>query len=156
MTERIGYQELAPGLLQGMNKTESYLKKSGFDLKLLELVKYRVSQINGCAYCLDMHHKEAIHLGETQLRLHSLPAWRECPFYSDQEKAALAFAEALTNANQQEVEDEVFEELQAFFSKEEIALLTLGITQINAWNRINKAFRFTPGNYTVGQFGLKP
>ena len=154
MTERISLQELNPGFLAGLNKSEAFLKKSGFDLKLLELVKYRVSQINGCAYCLDMHHKEAIHMGETELRLHSLAAWRECPFYSKQEKAVFAFAEALTHANHQEVGDEVFEKLERFYSKEEIAVLILGITQINAWNRINKAFRTIPGNYVVGQFEL--
>ncbi|MEN7547596.1 carboxymuconolactone decarboxylase family protein [Rapidithrix thailandica] len=152
MKERISFQELNQEMFSGMYKSEAYLHKSGFDLKLLELVKYRVSQINGCAFCLDMHHKEAIHMGESELRLHSLAAWRECPFYSEKEKATLAFAEALTQANQQGVEDDLFEQLQAFYSKEEIAVLTLGITQINAWNRINKAFLTTPGEYKVGQF----
>jgi AhpD family alkylhydroperoxidase len=137
--------------MDGLMKTEFYLKKSGIDLKLQELIKYRVSQINSCGYCLDMHHKEAIGLGETQLRLHSLAAWRECPYYTDQERAALAFAEALTNANSQHISDDVFNKLAAFFSKAEIADLTLAITQINTWNRINKAFGTIPGNYQPGQ-----
>lgn len=151
MTQRISYQEVNKGLLDGMMKTEFYLKKSSIDLKLQELMKYRVSQINSCGYCLDMHHKEAIQLGETQLRLHSLAAWRECPYYSEQERAVLAFAEVLTNANNQHVSDEVFNNLAAHFSKAEIADLTLAITQINTWNRINKAFGTIPGKYEVGQ-----
>lgn len=152
MSERISYRELKPGLLDGMNKTEVYLKKSGLDLKLMELVKYRISQINGCAFCLDMHHKESLHLGESELRLYSLAAWRDCPFYSEKEKAVFAFAEVLTYPDHHGEDDEVFEKLQQFYSKDEIAILTLCITQINAWNRINRAFRTTPGNYIVGQF----
>ncbi|MDR8391392.1 carboxymuconolactone decarboxylase family protein [Aliifodinibius sp. S!AR15-10] len=152
MTERISYQDIQPELMKGINNIEHQLKKSGLDLKLLELVKYRVSQINGCAYCLDMHHKELIEMGEEELRLHSLPAWRECPFYSDKERAVLAFAEAVTKADSTEIEDRFFEPLAEFYSKPEIAALTVAVTQINTWNRINKVFRPTPGNYTVGQF----
>ncbi|MFC4874927.1 carboxymuconolactone decarboxylase family protein [Negadavirga shengliensis] len=152
MTERISFVELDSKLFDGMNRTEMYLKKSGLDLKLLELIKYRVSQINGCAFCLDMHHKEAIHMGESELRLHSLAAWKECPFYDEKERAALAFAETLTLAARQEAGDEVFDELARHFSKQEIASLTLAVTQINAWNRINKAFGTIPGAYQVGQY----
>lgn len=96
---------------------------------------------------------EAIEMGEGELRLHSLPGWRECPFYTEQEKAVLAFAEAVTKADSGGVEDQVFEPLTKFYSNSGIADLTIGITQINTWNRINKGFRTTPGNYTVGQFG---
>ena len=152
MTERISYQDMAKDVMDGLMKNEFYLKKSGLDLKLIELMKYRVSQINGCAYCLDMHHKEAIQMGETELRLHSLAAWREAPYYSEKERAVLAFAEALTNANHQDVGDELFQVLEKLFSKAEIANLTLAVTQINTWNRINKVFRTTPGNYKVGQY----
>lgn len=152
MKERISYLELPSGLLAGINRTENYLHASGMDLKLLELIKYRVSQINGCAYCLDMHHKEAINMGETELRLHSVIAWRECPYYSDEERAALWLAEVLTNANQQNVEDEVYDEVAKYFSKEEIAVLTVAITNINTWNRINAVFRIMPGQYVIGQF----
>jgi AhpD family alkylhydroperoxidase len=152
MTQRIGFHDTTKGLLDGMMKTDMYFKKSTLDHKLLELIKYRVSQINGCAFCLDMHHKEAIALGETEQRLHSLAAWRECPYYSEAERAVLAFAEALTFAHQQDVTDAIFEALTQFFSKAEIADLTLAIAQINSWNRLNKAFRTIPGNYKVGQF----
>lgn len=153
MEERISFQELDPSLLNGMNQSEVYIRKSGFDLKLMELIKYRVAQLNGCAFCLDMHHKEAIHSGETELRLHSLSAWRDCPYYSDKERAALAYAEVLTNIADQEVSEEIYEQLASFYTKHEIALLTLIVTQINSWTRMTKAFRITPGNYAVGQFG---
>lgn len=152
MKERISREEVSQKPFEGMYKTEFYLKNSGFDLKLLELIKYRVSQINGCAYCLDMHHKEAINMGESQLRLHSLAAWHECPFYEEQERVALAFAESLTNANLREVSDDVFIALEKHYSKEEIVILTIAITQINGWNRVNKSFLTTPGNYVLGQF----
>jgi AhpD family alkylhydroperoxidase len=152
MTQRISFQDATKGLWDGMFKTDMYLKRSGLDLKLVELLKYRVSQINCCAFCLDMHHKEATHMGETELRLYSLVAWRESPYYSEQERAALAFAEALTLSAQQDVADEVFDTLTQFFSKAQIADLTLAIAQINSWNRINKAFRTTPGGYQIGQF----
>ena len=91
MNQRIAFQELNPGYLDGLFKVSGYIKKAGPDHKLLALISYRVSQINGCAYCLDMHHKDAILLGETEQRLHSLPAWRECPYYSDKERAVLAY-----------------------------------------------------------------
>jgi AhpD family alkylhydroperoxidase len=149
MEPRISLEDTAKGFLDGLMKTGYYLKKSGLDQRLLELLHYRVSQINGCAYCLDMHHKDALHLGETELRLHSLAAWKECPFYTDQERAVLAYAEAVTTGS---VEDEVFEALTHFFSKPEIADLTLAIANVNSWNRLNKAFRSTPGNYQVGQY----
>ncbi len=147
MTPRIAHHEANKGLLDGLLKTEFYLKRSSLDHKIQELVKYRVSQINGCAYCLDMHHKDAIYMGETEARLYSLPAWRETPYYSEPERAALAFAEALTNTNQHHLSEEVFNHVAAHFSKAEIADLTLAIAQINSWNRLNIAFGSVPGNY---------
>lgn len=147
MTERISYEETSKGFGDGLMKTEYYLKNCGLDEKLMELMKYRVSQINGCAYCLDMHHKEAINIGEDELRLHSLAAWRECPFYNKNEKAVLQYAEVLTK--NEENYKQAFDELSVYFSKSEIANLTLAITQINTWNRINKAFGIIPGNYKV-------
>ena len=152
MSERISFHDTSKGFIDGMMKSEAYLKRSTVDHKLLELIKYRVSQINGCAYCLDMHHKEATHLGESELRLHSLAAWRECPFYDGKERAALAFAEAMTQTQPYVLSDEVFDSLAAFYSKAEVADITLTVTQINAWNRLNRAFRPVPGNYNVGQF----
>ena len=152
MTQRLSFQDAPKGLLDGLMKTEFFLKKAGLDLKLQEIIKYRVSQINGCAYCLDVHHKDAINLGEEEIRLHSLAAWKECPYYSEKERAALAYAEVLTNANQLEVDDHLFDALSNLFSKSEITELTVAITQINSWNRINKAFRTTPGTYKAGQY----
>jgi AhpD family alkylhydroperoxidase len=152
MKARIEFADATKGILDGMFKTEMYLHKSGLDLKLLELIKYRVSQINGCAYCLDMHHKEAIALGETEQRLHSVSAWRECPYYTDKERAVLAYAEAVTNLHQHGLTDELFENLSQHFSKAEIADLTLAVANINSWNRLNISFRTVPGGYKVGQF----
>jgi AhpD family alkylhydroperoxidase len=149
--ERISYNELPEGLMQGMLQTQTYLNKSGLDHQLQTLIKFRVSQINSCAYCLDMHYKEGIHIGETPLRLISLDAWRETPYYSEKEKAALAFAELLTHLPQEEASDSIHEDLNKHFSKQEIAILTLAIAQINSWNRITRSFGTTPGNYKVPQ-----
>ena len=152
MEQRIAFSDANKSLFEGLFKTEMYLKKSGLDHKLLELIKTRVSQINGCAYCLDMHYKDAVAMGESEQRLYSLPAWKECPYYSEAERAALAYAEAVTNIPQQEVTDEVYNKLTQHYDKSEIADLTLAITSINTWNRLNIAFRTTPGGYKVGQF----
>lgn len=152
MEARIAFTDTTKGIVDGLLKTEMYLHKSGLDLKLLELIKYRVSQINGCAYCLDMHHKEAIALGENEQRLYSLSAWKECPYYSDKERAVLAYAEAVTNLHQHGITDELFEHLSQHFSKAQIADLTLAIANINSWNRLNISFRTVPGGYKVGQF----
>ncbi len=150
MDQRIAFAETAQGFANGLMQSGLYIKKSGLDLKLLELVYYRVSQINGCAYCLDMHHQEAILLGETELRLHTLAAWRECPYFTDEERAVLAFAEAVTHVH---IIDEVFAELGRFYNKQQIADLTMAIANINTWNRLNITFRSTPGHYRPGMFG---
>lgn len=147
--ERITYSEIPKGLFSGMLKINNYLEKTTLDIKLLELIKYRVSQINGCAYCIDMHYKEALHAGESELRLHSSSVWKEVPYYSDKEKAALAFAEAVTNISICGVTDEIYFMLTEFFCKEEIANLTLAIVEINSWTRLMKTFNFTPGKYNV-------
>jgi AhpD family alkylhydroperoxidase len=151
MKERISIKDVPQGLMTGMFSMGGYLKKTGLDEKLLELVKYRVSQLNGCAFCLDMHHKDAIHHGETEQRLHALPAWRECPWYSDAERAALAYTEALTT--HPGVDDQVFTTLASFFNNKEITDLTFTIALTGVWNRLNIAFHITPGTYQVGQFG---
>lgn len=147
--ERISYTEVPKGLFGAMMKINEYLKQTDLDNKLLELVKYHVSQINGCAYCIDMHYKEAIHEGETELRLYSLSVWNEVPYYSDKEKAVLAFAEAVTNIHENGVADDVYTPLTDVFSKEEIANLTLAIAEINSWTRLMRTFNITPGNYEV-------
>lgn len=142
-------KENYPQLLEGMIKTEIYLKKTGIDHKLLELIKYRVSQINGCAFCLDMHHKEALALGESEQRLHTLVSWRECPYFSDEEKTALNFAETLTHIDTGEITDSLFESLKQHFTDDQIAALTLAVSQINGWNRINRTFGSIPGTYKL-------
>ena len=131
MEQRIAFTDANKGIFDGLFKTEMHLKKSGLDPKLLELIKTRVSQINGCAYCLDMHWKDALAIGETEQRLYSLPAWKECPYYSEAERAVLAYAEAVTKIPQQDVTDEVFNTLSQYFNKAEIADITLAITSIN-------------------------
>jgi len=152
MTQRISFQDVPQELMAGLMRTGAYMAKSTIDHKIFELIKFRASQINGCAYCLDMHYKDAIAMGETEQRLYSLSAWRECPYYTEQERAVLAFTEAVTNVNRQEVDDEVYDNLARFFSKSEIVELTLCAALINTWNRINKSFRTIPGGYVPGQF----
>ena len=138
--ERISLNDAPQGMLQVVLNVEKYVNKSNVDKKLLELLRTRVSQINSCAYCLDMHYKEAIHAGETEKRLYSLPAWRETNYYTPKEQAALAFAEILTRLPAEENSDHIHDELAKHFSKEEIAYLTLAIAQINLWNRVVRSF----------------
>lgn len=123
--------------------------KSSLESNLRELVAFRISQINGCAYCLDMHAKDARHHGETEQRLYALSAWRETPFYSDRERAALAFAEAVNKAH---VPDGVYEAAKTQFTDSELIDLTLAVTTINTWNRLNLTFGNAVGTYQVGQF----
>jgi AhpD family alkylhydroperoxidase len=152
MEQRISFQDGNKGLLDGLFKIGMYLKQSGLDHKLQELIKTRASQINGCAYCLDMHWKDAIAQGETEQRLYSLSAWRECPYYTPAERAALAYTEAVTKIPQTDVTDEVFNELSKHFDKAQIADITMAILAINSWNRLNVAFRTIPGGYKPGMF----
>lgn len=127
-----------------------YLKKSTIETAIHGLILVRVSQINGCAYCLDMHYKEARAKGETEQRLYGLSAWRETPYYSDRERAALTWAEAVTKCD---VLNSIYEEVKKQFSDEELVDLTIAVIGINSWNRVNFAFPTTPGSYQVGQFG---
>jgi AhpD family alkylhydroperoxidase len=150
MTQRISFQDVPEGYMDVLMKVGYYIKKSGIDPKLVELINFRVSQINGCAYCLDMHHKDLIVMGETEQRLYSLPAWRECPYYDDKERAVLAYAESLTESR--DADDTVFDALSAFFSKAQIANITLAVVTINTWNTLNKSFRTIPGGYKPGQY----
>ena len=152
MTPRINLQDIPKGMMDCLMKTGAYIRSTNLDRKLTTLIEYRVSQINSCAFCLDMHHKEAIHMGESESRLHGLAAWREFDYYTDKERAALAFAEVLTNANHQDVDEQTYAALEAVFTKEEIIHLTLEITMINTWNRLNKTFKTKPGYYKVGQY----
>ncbi|HTQ39823.1 MAG TPA: carboxymuconolactone decarboxylase family protein [Pirellulales bacterium] len=126
---------------------EKYLRTCGLEASLMELVKMRTSQINGCAFCLDMHSKDARAAGETEQRLYSLNAWRETPFFTDRERTALAWTEALTLIADTHAPDEVYEQLRGQFNEKEIMDLTLAITTINSWNRFAIGFRLPPGNY---------
>lgn len=126
---------------------ERYVHESGLEQSLLELVKMRASQINHCAYCLDMHSKDALAEGETVQRLIELNAWREAPFYSDRERAALAWTEAVTLVASSEVPDDVYEEARQQFSEKELVDLTMAIIAINGWNRLSVSFRTTAGTY---------
>jgi AhpD family alkylhydroperoxidase len=123
------------------------VKQSGLEPGLLELVRIRVSQINGCAYCIDMHTKDARARGETEQRLYGLSAWRETPFYSEREHAALAWAEAVTLLAQNSIPNELYEQGRGEFSEKELVDLTLGVIAINGWNRLAVAFRSVPGTY---------
>ncbi|HEY0652016.1 MAG TPA: carboxymuconolactone decarboxylase family protein [Chryseosolibacter sp.] len=147
--ERITYQELPSDFLSALLKGQHYVDTSGIDHTLLHLIKMRVSQINSCAYCIDMHLKEGLADGETVLRLISLTAWRETPYYTPKEQAVLAFAEVLTKLPPDVHSDNIHDELDKHFSKVEIGLLTLAIIQINSWNRIVRSFGFVPGKYEV-------
>ena len=152
MEQRINAFEKGKGVLQAMFGLSKYLAKSTLEKKLLHLIEFRASQINGCAFCLDMHSKDLRHEGETEQRLYLLDAWRESPFYTDRERAALAWCEAVTLVTEGHIPDEVFEEARKQFSEEELIDLTLAITTVNAWNRMNIAFRTTPGTYQPGQY----
>lgn len=147
MEPRIDARRYAQGAQQAMLALEKYLAECGLDHKLLHLLKMRSSQINGCAYCIDMHSKDARALGETEQRLYELDAWRETPFYSDRERAALEWVEAITLVSQTHVPDSVFEEVRKHFSDKEIVDLTFAASTINAWNRLAIALRAVPGHY---------
>jgi AhpD family alkylhydroperoxidase len=147
---RLDYQQASPKGVQAMFQLERAVRESGLEPKLLELVKTRASQMNGCAYCIDMHTKDARSHGETEQRLFALSAWREAPFYSEKERAALKWTEAITDIQRDHAADDVFEEVRKHFADAELMSLTLAITTINAWNRIAVAFRLVPGSYQPG------
>jgi AhpD family alkylhydroperoxidase len=138
------------GVLKAMHGLEAPLADSGLEPALRELVKARASQINGCAYCIDMHTKDARAQGESEQRLYGLNAWRETPFYTDRERAALEWTEQLTLIAQRGVPDEVYARVREHFSEEELLQLTLAVVQINGWNRFAIAFRAPVGTYQPG------
>jgi len=144
---RVDVYRVWPAGHQAMQQLEATVRASGLEHSLLELVKMRASQINGCAYCLDMHSKDARAEGETEQRLYALDAWRETPFYSERERAALAWTEALTLIRKTHAPDDVYEEMRKHFDAEEQVLLTAAIVAINSWNRIAIGFRAVPGAY---------
>ncbi len=152
MSSRIEYGKVAPGAYRAMAGLEKYVHECGLEAPLLELVKMRASQINGCAFCLDMHSKDARAAGETEQRLYLLNAWREAPFYSDRERAALAWTEALTLVSENHVPDDVYEEARQYFSEQELVNLSLAVVAINGWNRLAISFRSEVGAYQPGMF----
>lgn len=153
MKPRIHYAETAPGVTAAMRGLEQYLQQSGLDRGLLELVKLRASLINGCAYCVDMHARVARSQGETERRLYAASVWPETPFYSDRERAALAWTESVTLVSVDHVPDAVYELARQQFTEKELVDLTLAIVAINGWNRLAIAFRTVPGTF---QLAVRP
>lgn len=150
MQPRIDYGQASPKGLAAMLGMEHHVHASGLDPTLIELVKLRASLINGCAYCVDMHTKVARSFGETEQRLYAVSVWRETPFYTDRERAALAWTEAVTLVNVDQVPDEVYELARQHFGEQELVDLTLTIVTINGWNRLAIAFRVVPGTFQLG------
>ena len=149
MKARMDFRKASPQADKAMMGLHMFVRNCGLDHSLLELVKLRASQLNGCAHCIDMHTKELRADGESEQRLYLLNAWRESPFYSDRERAALAWAEAVTLLPHSEVSDEVYEQARALFSEEELVNLTMALVAINGANRLNIAFRTVPGGHQV-------
>jgi AhpD family alkylhydroperoxidase len=147
MNTRFDYAKVAPGTYDAMDALDRYLQNGAIERSLLLLVQLRASQINGCAYCLDMHWKDLRAAGEDEQRLYSLDAWRECPYYSERDRAALAWTEAVTLVADGHVPDAVYDEVRAYFGGKELADLTLVVAAINAWNRLSIAARLQPGTY---------
>lgn len=147
MKKRIDYFAASPNAMKGMLEIEKFISTANIDKKLLELVKTRASQLNRCAYCLDMHTKDARIAGETEQRLYTLPAWRETPFFSEKERAALAWTEALTLLPTNDVSDAVYDEIKKHFTDKELVDLTMAIVAINGWNRLSVGFRTIAGTY---------
>lgn len=152
MNARIDLRRANPKVMQLLLATEGYLHGTGLGPRLLNLVRTRASQINGCAQCLDMHTKDARAEGETEQRLYTLDAWRETPFFDERERAALEWTEAVTLVAESHVPDELYERVKQHFTEQELVDLTLAITSINAWNRLNIAFRTVAGNYRPGMY----
>jgi AhpD family alkylhydroperoxidase len=147
MSQRINLFELAPEAVKTLLGVEQYAQKSSIEHSLLWLVKLRSSYLNGCAFCVDMHTREARAAGESEQRLFAIPVWREAPFFSRRERAALAWAEAVTELGRAGVSDELFHATREHFSERELVDLTIGIIAINAWNRLAVSFAAEPGSY---------
>jgi AhpD family alkylhydroperoxidase len=151
MKPRLNYAKVAPGTYEAMDALDRYIQTCDLEKSLILLVQLRASQINGCAYCLDMHWKDLCAIGEQEQRLYSLDAWRECPYYTDRERAALEWTEAVTLITIGHVPDAVHEHVRSHFSEKELSDLTLVVATINAWNRLSIAGRLTPGTYQPAQ-----
>ena len=152
MKPRIDLRRANPKIAQLLLAIEKYLHGTSLESRLQHLVKTRASQINGCAFCLDMHTKDARADGESEQRLYALDAWRETPFFDERERAALAWTEAVTRVADTHVPDEVYELVKQHFTEQELADLTLAVCNINAFNRLNIAFRTVAGDYRPGMY----
>ena len=150
-SQRLDALRVAPEAYHVMLGFENYVRKSGLESKLMDLVKLRASYINGCAYCVDMHTKDARHAGETEQRLYAVPVWRETPFFTDRERAALAWTEAVTEIWKGGVSDEVYALARSEFSEKELVDLTMAVVAINGWNRLAIPFRAPVGSYVAGK-----
>ncbi|MEO1299578.1 MAG: carboxymuconolactone decarboxylase family protein [Cyanobacteria bacterium J06636_16] len=150
MQLRLDLEHLNPGAYRAMMGLEGHVRKSGLNKTLVELIKIRASQINRCAFCIDMHTKDARHMGETEQRLYALNAWEETPFFTPEERAVLALTEVVTRIGEQGVSDEVYEHVSRYFTPEQLTQLLMAIVTINAWNRIAITTRLVPGSYHVG------
>lgn len=155
MEHRLDYSKVLPEGMRFMNALDHYSQNCGLESSLLDLIKLRASQINGCAYCVDMHSKDARTGGETEQRLYNLSVWRETPYYTDRERAALAFTEAVTLITERRVPDEVYEHVRQQFTEEELVKLMIAIVTINAWNRFT-IFGDVPGSYQPSHFVTQP
>lgn len=144
---RIDVETVAPEAERAISALDAYVARSALEPALLELVRLRASQINGCAYCVDMHSKDARARGETEQRLYGLSVWRETPYYTNRERAALAWTEAVTLVHDGHVPDDVYSEARAEFGEEELIALTVAVIAINAWNRLAISVRMVPGTY---------
>ena len=147
MNERMNYGTVAPEGIRALGGLETYVRGSGLEPGLLDLVKAHASQLNGCAYCIDMHTKDARARGETEQRLYALPVWRATPFYTGRERAALAWTEAVTLISHGPVRDALYQETREYFSEKELVDLTLALVAINGWNRLTIPFQTVPGTY---------
>ena len=156
MERELDYSKVLPAGMKAINALENYSKNSGLEPSLLDLIKLRASQINGCPYCIDMHTKDARSGGETEQRLYSLSVWRQTPYYTERERAALAFTEAVTLIADKHVPDDVYEQARQQFNDEELVKLMIGIVIINTWNRFAITFGDQPGSYQPDHFVTKP
>jgi AhpD family alkylhydroperoxidase len=150
MAQRLNYGQVAPGAIAAMRNLGRYLSSSGLEHSVLHLVKLRASQINGCAYCVDMHTKDARADGETEQRLYAVAVWRDAPFFTERERAALAWTDALTRVSEGGVSDELYRSVLKHFSEKELVDLTMAVVAINGWNRLNAAFQPPVGGYQPG------
>ena len=155
MKRKVDYSKILPEGMRVMNALDHYSQSCGLEPALLDLIKLRASQINGCAYCIDMHSKDARTRGETEQRLYNLSVWRETAYYTERERAALAFTEAVTLIAENRVPEEVFQQAHQQFSDEELVKLMIAIVTINAWNRFT-VFGDVPGSYQPSHFVIQP